>query len=297
FTAIHTQALSTQQSEAEKALFKLLFSSDPNNKAFDALNQSRLTGPSTEATLALMTYELEKGQIDNARTLRSEYELVAQLSEKHLLKWAYALEKSGQLQEALDSLDKIKSPSREARLLELTLLMKQEKFDAVETIFKTHKNTILQAADGVAILADLEQRRNHLTAAKQWLKRAISMSPYRAAYYVDLAKLLIATEDPDGALETCNEGLKLMPSSTAVLNLRGRIHYDMGNIHLAAKDWDESLTIDRLQFEIFARLMRAALETGDRNTAVTVFRAGKETLPDDPRWADLEKLLLRKKNP
>ena len=66
------------------------------------------------------------------------------------------------------------------------------------------------------------------------------MSPYRAAYYVDLAKVLIALDDPNGALETCNEGLKVMPSSTTVLNLRGNIHYDMGKIHLAAKDWDES---------------------------------------------------------
>ena len=35
-----------------------------------------------------MTYELEKGQIDNARTLRSEYELVEQMSDEHLLKWS-----------------------------------------------------------------------------------------------------------------------------------------------------------------------------------------------------------------
>jgi tetratricopeptide (TPR) repeat protein len=294
YSAIHSNAQSLAQIDAETALFKLLFNThDPEASVTDLLT-ARQRWPSTESTLALMSHDLKSEQLESARALRREFELVAQLPDKSIVEWARSALQFDQYDDALAHLQSLKSNTQETLLLKLRILVAMKSFPQAEVFLKTHQDTLLNHPEGVFLLAQIETARGLLKSALVWCKRAINMAPNQHRYYAQLVKIHLELNDFKAGLLVANEAIRLNPSAWSLYNLRGQIHYEQRKIHLAVKDWDESLILNRRQFETYARIMRAAIETGDRNTAATVFTAGRAVIPDDPRWDELENLLLKK---
>lgn len=295
FSPIHSDAQSSAQTDAETALFKLLFSTRTPEASMAALLRARQKWPNTESTLALMSYDLKSEQFESADGFRREYGLVAQLPDKSLIEWAHSALQLAQYDDALAHLSRLKESTQKSITLKLRVLLAMKDFVKAEVLFKAHQDTLLSHAEGLSLLAEMEIERGHSKIAVSWIRRALNMAPNQPNYYAQLLRVHLKLNDLKSALFVADEAIRFNPSEWSLYNLRGQVHYDNRNFHLAVKDWEESILLNRRQFEIYARIMKAAIETGDRNTAVTVFKVGRGLMPDDPRWAELETLLLKKK--
>ena len=293
FTPVHSNTRSQHQTEAETALFTLLFSSRPSEADYAALVRARQHWPSTESTLALMMHDLHSGQIDRARKLRAEYELVATLPDRSLLVWARKERDLTRYAVALKTLEQLRAHTQKSTILKLGILVDMKAFDKAERFVKAHKDTLLEHAEGCALLAEIEIERKQFPAALLWLRRSANMVPTDPRYSANIIKIHLNQGNQKSAMDTANQALQDNPEAAILLNLRGQIHYEDRTFHLAVRDWQKSLAQNSKQFETYARIMRAAIETGDRNTAATIFATGKSYMPEDPRWAELEKLLLK----
>lgn len=297
FVPVRTQGTSEGALRSEKALISLEFARQrTKDKHAQSLRSARKQWPNTDATLALMRRALDVRNIPEAQLYRQEFEITQPLSQRAKLYWVKTFQSLDRHEDALRTLHSLKDTSNVVKMLMLRSHLRLKHLQESEALAKALSQTQLTNPRFLLSLAKLERLRGQDQAAEHWLQNLISLNPRMDEAYVLLANIHWARDAREKAIEVLSNGLVLNPHGLSILNLRGSYYEELGELPRASLDWEASLRVNRQQFDVYAKLFRLAIETGDRNSARLMLVKGQLHLPNDPRWAELTAILERRRS-
>ena len=171
-------------------------------------------------------------------------------------------------------------------------LLQQRRLGDLQTILLEILEAVPKDPQAIEWMGLSQSMQGQRETAIHLLKRAHAYRPDRAETLFNLGRLQLV-EDPDAALQSLREAVRLRPNIHRGLAMIGRAHLRRSEPDLAVHSFQRALTIDPTDTETYIDLAGALWQLGKQDEARRYLEHG-ERWADEPRritqsWQELEK--------
>jgi len=142
-------------------------------------------------------------------------------------------------------------------------------------------------------LGSLYLRKADFAAARAQFEKAIQLNHSDAEARLNLANVLLMTQNYDGALQNVGEGLRRAPQSAFGHFLLGSIYKQTGELPEAERALRQALGLDPRMSRVRLELVNIYLTQGKKMEARQELRSFLKDAPDDPLVAKARQVLAR----
>ena len=172
-----------------------------------------------------------------------------------------------------------------SQLVSLDLAVRQA--DVALARVTTQITMVPRSAAHQMLLSQVHSARNDLRAAETALLRAVELDPRLTAPYLGLGRLYTQTGRHQEALSKLSEALQIKPDDVGLVMASGVVHEMIGDLARARAAYERALSINP-RFAPAANNLAWLLSEhgGDKQKALTLAQAARDSAPDDPRVSD-----------